>query len=76
LSRIANLEIPRHPAAYIRLGYAPKYLSENADGMFRDWPRIPLGTNLRREADAAHQTLEAGICAQRVKVWFRFEVNK
>ena len=35
----------------LAIGYSPAYLSENADGIRRDWPRIPL--------PAIRKTLEA-----------------
>ena len=35
----------------LAIGYSPAYLTENADGIRRDWPRIPL--------PADHKTLEA-----------------
>jgi hypothetical protein len=35
----------------LAVGYSPVYLAENADGIRRDWPRIPL--------PAAHKALEA-----------------
>ena len=28
----------------LAIGYSPAYLSENADGIRQDWPRIPLPT--------------------------------
>jgi hypothetical protein len=38
----------------LAIGYAPAYLSENADGIRRDWPRIPLpATRERLEVSAA-----------------------
>ena len=38
----------------LAIGYAPAYLSENADGIQRDWPRIPLPvTRAALEASAA-----------------------
>ena len=38
----------------LAVGYSPAYLSENADGIRRDWPRIPLpGSRKALEASAA-----------------------
>ena len=38
----------------LAIGYSPAYLSENADGIRRDWPRIPLpATRQALEASAA-----------------------
>ena len=38
----------------LAIGYSPAYLSENADGIRRDWPRIPLpGDRKALEASAA-----------------------
>ena len=38
----------------LAIGYSPAYLSENADGIRRDWPRIPLPDNRKTlEASAA-----------------------
>jgi hypothetical protein len=38
----------------LAIGYSPKYLSENADGIRRGWPRIPLPNKSRAlEASAA-----------------------
>jgi hypothetical protein len=38
----------------LAVGYSPAYLSENADGIRRDWPRIPLpGSRKSLEASAA-----------------------
>ena len=38
----------------LAIGYSPAYLSENADGIRRDWPRIPLPADRRAlEASAA-----------------------
>jgi len=38
----------------LAIGYSPAYLTENADGIRRDWPRIPLPTNRKAlEASAA-----------------------
>jgi hypothetical protein len=38
----------------LAIGYSPAYLSENADGIRRDWPRIPLpATAEALEASAA-----------------------
>ncbi|MFH1087652.1 MAG: type ISP restriction/modification enzyme, partial [Chloroflexota bacterium] len=38
----------------LAIGYSPAYLSENADGIRKDWPRIPLpGTKPLLEASAA-----------------------
>ena len=31
----------------LAIGYSPAYLSENADGIRRDWPRIPLPADER-----------------------------
>ena len=44
---IANLDAASHLSAFIwmhalAIGYSPAYLKENADGIRRDWPRIPL----------------------------------
>jgi hypothetical protein len=37
----------------LAIGYSPTYLDENADGIRKDWPRIPLpGTKSRLEASA------------------------
>ncbi len=37
----------------LAVGYSPAYLSENADGIRKDWPRIPLpGTKLLLESSA------------------------
>ncbi|HYG10403.1 MAG TPA: type ISP restriction/modification enzyme, partial [Pyrinomonadaceae bacterium] len=40
----------------LAIGYAPAYLSENADGIRGDWPRIPLPAN----ADALHVSAALG----------------
>lgn len=32
----------------LAIGYAPEYLSENADGIRQDWPRIPLPNDKKR----------------------------
>jgi hypothetical protein len=38
----------------LAIGYSPAYLTENADGIRRDWPRIPLPADRRAlEASAA-----------------------
>ena len=38
----------------LAVGYSPAYLTENADGIRRDWPRIPLPANRKTlEASAA-----------------------
>jgi hypothetical protein len=38
----------------LAIGYSPAYLTENADGIRRDWPRIPLPTDRKvLEASAA-----------------------
>ena len=38
----------------LAIGYSPAYLTENADGIRRDWPRIPLPTDRKAlEASAA-----------------------
>ena len=38
----------------LAVGYSPAYLTENADGIRRDWPRIPLPANRKAlEASAA-----------------------
>lgn len=38
----------------LAIGYSPAYLTENADGVRRDWPRIPLPANRKAlEASAA-----------------------
>ncbi|MBN2129161.1 MAG: hypothetical protein JW741_06675 [Sedimentisphaerales bacterium] len=38
----------------LAIGYSPAYLSENADGIRRDWPRIPLPASRKAlEASAA-----------------------
>jgi hypothetical protein len=38
----------------LAIGYSPAYLSENADGIRRDWPRIPLPADRKAlEASAA-----------------------
>jgi len=38
----------------LAVGYSPAYLSENADGIRRDWPRVPLpGSRKALEASAA-----------------------
>jgi len=44
---ITNPDIDAHTAGLIwmhtlAIGYSPAYLSENADGIRKDWPRIPL----------------------------------
>ena len=36
----------------LAIGYSPSYLSENADGIRRDWPRIPLPDS-RKSLDAS-----------------------
>ncbi len=36
----------------LAIGYSPAYLTENADGIRRDWPRIPLPTN-RKSLEAS-----------------------
>ena len=56
---IANPDSDAHTAGLIwmhalAIGYSPAYLSENADGIRKDWPRIPLpGTKPLLEASAA-----------------------
>jgi hypothetical protein len=47
---ITNPDIDAHTAGLIwmhtlAIGYSPAYLSENADGIRKDWPRIPLPEN-------------------------------
>jgi len=47
---IANPDADVYTASFIWLhalaiGYSPAYLSENADGIRKDWPRIPLPEN-------------------------------
>jgi len=47
---ITNTDIDAHTAGLIwmhtlAIGYSPAYLSENADGIRKDWPRIPLPEN-------------------------------
>ena len=38
----------------LAIGYSPAYLTENADGIRRDWPRIPLPASRKAlEASAA-----------------------
>ena len=38
----------------LAIGYSPAYLAENADGIRRDWPRIPLPDSRKAlEASAA-----------------------
>ena len=38
----------------LAIGYSPAYLTENADGIRRDWPRIPLPADRKAlEASAA-----------------------
>jgi hypothetical protein len=36
------VKIPPLRMHTLAVGYAPDYLSENADGIRQDWPRIPL----------------------------------
>jgi hypothetical protein len=45
----------------LAIGYSPAYLTENADGIRRDWPRIPLPDS--REALEASAALGAQIAA-------------
>ena len=45
----------------LAVGYSPAYLSENADGIRRDWPRIPLPAN--REALEASAELGRRVAA-------------
>lgn len=47
---IDNPDVDIHAASLIwmhalAIGYSPAYLSENADGIRKDWPRIPLPDN-------------------------------
>ena len=37
----------------LAVGYSPAYLSDNADGIRRDWPRIPLPDNRKALEDSA-----------------------
>ena len=37
----------------LAVGYSPAYLAENADGIRRDWPRIPLPDNRKALDDSA-----------------------
>ena len=38
----------------LAIGYSPAYLTENADGIRRDWPRIPMPDSRKAlEASAA-----------------------
>jgi hypothetical protein len=37
----------------LAVGYSPAYLNENADGIRRDWPRIPLPDNRKALEDSA-----------------------
>ena len=39
----------------LAIGYAPAYLSENADGIRQDWPRIPLPSTKNALLDSAQQ---------------------
>jgi len=56
---ITNADSDAHTAGLIwmhalAIGYSPSYLYENADGIRKDWPRIPLpGTKPLLEASAA-----------------------
>ena len=56
---VADPDADAHTAGLIwmhalAIGYSPRYLSENADGIRKDWPRIPLpGTKQLLEASAA-----------------------
>jgi len=56
---IDNPELDAHTAGLIwmhalAIGYSPAYLNENADGIRKDWPRVPLpGTKPLLEASAA-----------------------
>jgi hypothetical protein len=66
----------------LAIGYSPAYLSENADGVRRDWPRVPLpdtrkaleeSANLGRQVAALLDT-EAdvrGVTASPVEPFFR-----
>ncbi len=45
----------------LAIGYSPEYLSEHADGIRRDWPRIPLPAT--REALQASAALGAQVAA-------------
>jgi hypothetical protein len=45
----------------LAIGYSPRYLSENADGIRRDWPRIPLPD--RRKALQASAALGRKVAA-------------
>jgi hypothetical protein len=47
---ITNPDTDAHTASFIwmhalAIGYSPAYLNENADGIRKDWPRIPLPDN-------------------------------
>lgn len=56
---IENPDSDAHTAVLIwmhalAIGYSPAYLNENADGIRKDWPHVPLpGTNPLLEASAA-----------------------
>jgi hypothetical protein len=61
----------------LAIGYSPAYLSENADGIRRDWPRIPLPADRKMlEASAAlgeelaalldSETDVAGVTSERI----------
>ncbi len=46
----------------LAVGYSPGYLTENADGIRRDWPRIPMPTGRKRlQASAALGEQIAGL---------------
>ncbi len=45
----------------LAIGYSPAYLAENADGVRRDWPRVPLPDS--RKALEASAELGRGIAA-------------
>jgi hypothetical protein len=55
---ISNPDADAETAALIwmhalAIGYAPEYLSENADGIRQDWPRVPLPASRERLLESA-----------------------
>ncbi|HJX50220.1 MAG TPA: type ISP restriction/modification enzyme, partial [Candidatus Nanoarchaeia archaeon] len=43
----------------LAIGYSPSYMSENADGIRQDWPRIPL-------PDSADQLIASAKCGKKI----------
>ena len=66
----------------LAIGYSPAYLAENADGIRRDWPRIPLPDSrkaLEKSAELGRQVAAlldtesevSGVTGGKVKAFFR-----